>query len=102
VPDWLYGRPIEVRTNDQVYLHYVNRLYQEIGKQLQGLMFRDGGPIIGVQIENEYQHSAAPWAFTYVGAPKESTVGRRDLKITQDGVGINTLGNEFADVGRDH
>jgi hypothetical protein len=102
LPDWLYGRPIEVRTNDQVYLHYVNRLYQEIGKQLQGLMFRDGGPIIGVQIENEYQHSAAPWAFTYVGAPKESTVGRRDLKITQDGVGINTLGNEFADVGRDH
>jgi beta-galactosidase len=102
IPDWLYGRPIDVRSNDQAYLYYTNRLYQEIGKQLKGLMFKDGGPIIGVQIENEYQHSAAPWGFTYTDAPRESTVASRDRKITQDGVGINNVGNEFADVGRDH
>lgn len=101
-PDWLYGRPIEVRTNDPAYLFYANRFYQEIGKQLKGLMFKDGGPIIGTQIENEYQHSAAPWGFGYMDAPRERTVGRRDVKITQDGVGINTEGNEFANVGRDH
>jgi beta-galactosidase len=102
LPDWLYGRPIDVRSNDQVYLYYVNRLYQEIGKQLKGLMFKDNGPIIGVQLENEYQHSTAPWGFTYQDAPKERTVAGRDKKIIQDGVGINNLGNEFADVGRDH
>lgn len=102
LPDWLYGRPIDVRSNDQVYLFYTNRLYQEIGKQLKGLMFKDGGPIIGVQLENEYQHSTAPWGFTYQDAPKERTVAGRDKKIIQDGVGINTMGNEFADVGRDH
>ena len=102
LPDWLYGRPIDVRSNDQVYLYYVNRLYQEIGKQLKGLMFKDNGPVIGVQLENEYQHSTAPWAFTYEDAPKERTVAGRDKKIIQDGVGINTLGNEFADLGRDH
>jgi hypothetical protein len=102
LPDWLYGRPIEVRTNDPAYLFYVNRLYKEIGQQLQGLMFKDGGPIIGVQIENEYQHSAAAWGLGYMDAPRERTVGRRDNKITQDGVGINNEGNEFADVGRDH
>lgn len=102
LPDWLYGRPIDVRSNDQVYLFYTNRLYQEIGKQLKGLMFKDNGPIIGVQLENEYQHSTAPWGFTYQDAPKERTVAGRDKKIIQDGVGINNLGNEFADVGRDH
>ena len=102
LPDWLYGRPIDVRSNDQVYLYYVNRLYQEIGKQLKGFMFKDNGPIIGVQLENEYQHSTAPWGFTYQDAPKERTVAGRDNKIIQDGVGINNLGNEFADVGRDH
>lgn len=102
LPDWLYGRPIDVRSNDQVYLYYVNRLYQEIGKQLKGLMFKDNGPIIAVQLENEYQHSTAPWGFTYQDAPKERTVAGRDKKIIQDGVGINNLGNEFADVGRDH
>jgi beta-galactosidase len=102
LPDWLYGRPIDVRSNDQPYLFYTNRLYQEIGNQLKGLMFKDGGPIIGVQLENEYQHSTAPWGFTYQDAPKERTVAGRDRKIIQDGVGINTLGNEFADVGKDH
>ena len=102
LPDWLYGRPIDVRSNDPEYLFYVNRLYQEIGKQLNGLMFKDGGPVIGVQIENEYQHSAAPWGFTYQDAPRENTVARRDKDITQIGVGINQQGNEFANVGRDH
>jgi beta-galactosidase len=102
LPDWLYGRPIDVRSNDQTYLFYTNRLYQEIGQQLKGLMFKDGGPIIGVQLENEYQHSTAPWGFTYQDAPKERTVAGRDRKIIQDGVGINNLGNEFADEGRDH
>ncbi len=40
--------------------------------------------------------------FTYQDSPKERTVAGRDKKIIQDGVGINTLGNEFADVGKDH
>lgn len=102
LPDWLYGRPIDVRSNDKNYLFYANRLYQEIGKQLKGLMFKDGGPIIGVQLENEYQHSSGPWGFTYQDAPSERTVAGRDRKINQDGVGVNDQGNEFADVGRDH
>lgn len=102
LPDWLYGRPIEVRSNDPAYLFYVNRLYQEIGKQLKGLMFKDGGPILGIQLENEYQHSAAPWGFTYQDAPREITVASRDRNITQVGVGVNDVGNEFSDVGRDH
>mgnify|MGYP001191863433 FL=1 len=102
LPDWLYGRPIEVRSNDPAYLFYVDRLYRQIGQQLQGLLFKEGGPVIGIQIENEYQHSAAPWAFTYEGAPRENTVARRDVDITKIGVGINEFGNEFAGLGRDH
>lgn len=102
LPDWLYGRPIEVRTNDPSYLSYVNRLYKEIAAQLNGLNFKDGGPILGYQIENEYQHSAAPWAFGYMDAPRERTVGKRDNKIIQDGVGINLEGNEFEKAGSDH
>lgn len=102
LPDWLYGRPIEVRTNDPAYLRYVSKFYTEIGTQLKGLMFKDGGPVVGIQIENEYQHSAAPWGFGYMDAPRERTVGRRDNKITQDGVGVNAEGNEYANVGSDH
>lgn len=102
LPDWLYGRPIEVRSNDPVYLSYANKLYQEIGGQLKGLMYNDGGPIIGVQIENELQHSAAAWGFTYLDAPREFTVARRDKEITHIGAGVNANGNQFAHDGKKH
>ncbi len=64
MPDWLHGRPFELRSNDEGYLHHVRRLYGEIGRQVQGLMFQDGGPVIGVQLENEYGHCGAPWEMT--------------------------------------
>lgn len=64
IPDWLFGRPFEIRSNDEGYLFYVDRLYREIEKQVRGLLFKDGGPIIGTQIENEYMHAGAPWEIT--------------------------------------
>jgi len=102
LPDWLYGRDFEVRSNDPTYLYFARKLYNEIGKQLQGLYFSDGGPVIGVQIENEYQHSAAPWAITYLGAEKEYTTALIDRKNTKAGVGVNADGNFFASYGQKH
>ena len=64
LPDWLYGKPFEVRTNHPEFLDYVRKLYAEIGRQVQGQFYRDGGPIIGVQLDNEYMHSSAPWEIT--------------------------------------
>jgi beta-galactosidase len=52
-PDWLTKLP-NLRTNDPVYLAHVTTLFTQIGLQLHGLMFKDGGPIIGAQLENEY------------------------------------------------
>jgi hypothetical protein len=52
-PDWVvYAMP--ARRNDPQYMGYVERLYGQIGKQLKGLLWKDGGPVIGVQLENEY------------------------------------------------
>ena len=53
-PDWLLKKTTHQRENDPVYLHYVDLYFAQIGKQVQGLLWRDGGPIIGVQLENEY------------------------------------------------
>ncbi len=64
LPDWLYGKPFEVRTTNEAFLAYVRRLYGKIGEQVQGLFFKDGGPVIGVQLDNEYMHSSAPWEMT--------------------------------------
>ena len=56
-PDWLteeFGS--RLRSNDPGYLKEVRRLYQKIGEQAAGEMAKDGGPIIGIQLENEYGH----------------------------------------------
>ncbi|MBO8436484.1 MAG: beta-galactosidase [Spirochaetes bacterium] len=63
-PDWLYGRPFDIRSNDPEYLRYTKRFYEEIAKQAEGLLFKDGGPVIGVQLENEYEHASCPWEMT--------------------------------------
>lgn len=64
LPDWLYGMPFEVRSNDEGYLFYVRRLFQQLHRQFDGLYYSQGGPIIAAQIENEYMHAGAPWEMT--------------------------------------
>jgi hypothetical protein len=53
IPDWMIQKA-PTRENDPVYLEAVGRFFNEIGKQVQDLFWKDGGPIIGIQIENEY------------------------------------------------
>lgn len=55
-PDWLLHKDFEVRTNDPAYLEVVRKFYTKIYEQVKGLLFKDNGPIIGLQIENEYGH----------------------------------------------
>lgn len=74
-PDWLYGKPFTVRTNDEGYLKYVKRLYGEIGTQIKGQLFREGGPVIGIQLENEFGHAGAPWEFTVGQAIDDTGAG---------------------------
>ncbi len=52
-PDWVVKLG-QTRTNNPAYLEKVKIFYGEIGRQLKGLFWQDGGPIAGVQIENEY------------------------------------------------
>ena len=73
LPDWLrkpFGIEDEnghmgwrdksaLRSNDPDYLAYVEKLYGAYGEQCRGLMAKDGGPIIGVQVENEYSKGGA-------------------------------------------
>ncbi|MEO6329939.1 MAG: beta-galactosidase [Ginsengibacter sp.] len=102
LPDWILGKPLMIRSNDPLYLSYVEKLYNEIGKQLKGFYFKDNGPVIGIQLENEYQHSAAPWGLTYPGQPLDFTAAERDISVTQQGVGISNETNPYAELGNDH
>ncbi|HPX25492.1 MAG TPA: beta-galactosidase [Treponemataceae bacterium] len=61
-PDWLLKKDFTVRTNDPEYFKTVKTFYDKIYEQAQGLLLKDtslfpsGGPVIGVQIENEFGH----------------------------------------------
>ena len=50
-PDWILK--YNTRTNDAEYLSKVERWFSEIYRQIKGLLYKDGGNIIGVQLENE-------------------------------------------------
>jgi hypothetical protein len=102
LPDWLYGRPFEVRSNDEGYLFYAKRLYHNIAEQMKGLYYKDGGTVIGIQLENELQHSAAPWSFSYQGQDKEMTVANYDAEITRIGVSMQDRRTAYAKLGSDH
>lgn len=53
LPDWLIEKTA-LRQNDPGYLQYVTRFFRQIGDQVKDLVWEKGGPIIGVQLENEY------------------------------------------------
>ena len=54
-PDWLVNKKLPLRTNDAAYLQYAERFIKQQAQQTSGLLFKEGGPIIGVQIENELE-----------------------------------------------
>jgi hypothetical protein len=52
-PDWILKKNWKLRSEDTNYLASTKILYSEIAKQLSGLLWKDGGPVIGIQFENE-------------------------------------------------
>ncbi len=58
LPDWLMEKPVKLRTNDPEYMAIAEKWYRRIFEEVRGLFYSDGGPIVGVQIENEFTHDA--------------------------------------------
>jgi hypothetical protein len=58
LPDWILKKGWRTRSNDTNYLNQAKILYTEIAKQLDGLFWKNGGPVIGIQFENEYKGPA--------------------------------------------
>lgn len=70
IPDWIVDK-MPTRSNDAEYLGHVERLYAEIGAQLKGLLWKDGGPVIGVQLENEYNQRGPGRGEEHIAALKQ-------------------------------
>ena len=68
IPDWAFAltsppdstgkaAPVRLRSTNAVFMHYVERLYRQIFTQVQGLQWKDGGPVVAAQFDNEYRGS---------------------------------------------
>ena len=75
-PDWLVeelgdnGFGTVARTDSEPYLSYVRNFWQRLSEETKGQMYKDGGAVIGIQLENEYCH---------VGGPKDKSEGERHI-----------------------
>ena len=57
IPDWMFAAGCKLRSTDPRFLSYAEKLYRQIFTQVQGLQWKDGGPIVACQFDNEYRGS---------------------------------------------
>ena len=55
IPDWLFAKGCRLREANSVFLGFAEKLYRQIFTQVQGLQWKDGGPVIAAQFDNEYR-----------------------------------------------
>ena len=53
-PDWLMETGWRLRSDDPGYLGAVERFWSSLFGQVESDLLKNGGPVIGIQIENEY------------------------------------------------
>src|SRR5664279_5496105 len=72
LPDWLMKRlpANEMRTNTAAFMDPVRKYYGQVAQQVKGLLWKDGGPILGIQIENEYSDRSEHGGEGYILALK--------------------------------
>lgn len=58
LPDWVVAhKDWKLRSTDTNFMAAVKILYAQIAEQLKGELWKDGGPVIGIQVDNEFRGS---------------------------------------------
>jgi hypothetical protein len=70
IPDWVVNA-MPTRSSDPQYMVHVERLYSQIGQQLKGQLWKDGGRVIGIQLENEYNIDGPGKGIAHIAALKK-------------------------------
>lgn len=55
IPDWMFSKGCKMRSEQPAFLGYVEKLYRQIYSQIAGLQWKDGGPLMACQFDNEYR-----------------------------------------------
>lgn len=54
LPDWVYTKGCDIRTEDPKFMEIATQWYRNVFAQMQGLQWKDGGPVLACQFDNEY------------------------------------------------
>jgi beta-galactosidase len=73
-PDWL-GKVCKSRSMDPAYFQQVQRWYTAVAEQVKGFYHKDGGPIIGIQFDNEFGHVGGRGGEPYILKCKQIALG---------------------------
>lgn len=58
LPDWIVqDKRFQTRSNDPLYLEYTRKWYRAIYTEVGDLLYKNGGPIMAIQLENEFVKS---------------------------------------------
>ncbi|KAH7952780.1 hypothetical protein HPB49_001069 [Dermacentor silvarum] len=106
LPYWLLStnRSIGLRTSDPRYIGYVHRYFSKLLPLIQPLLYVNGGPVIAVQVENEYgSYAACDYVYTaYLRDMMRRYLGDDVILYTTDGDADGSdVGEAFA-VQRRH
>ena len=56
IPDWVFDKGCKTRDVNDTFMKLTEALYRQIFTQVQGLQWKDGGPVVAVQFDNEQRN----------------------------------------------
>ncbi len=70
-PDWLQNAGIPLRCDDPAYMAHVRSFWQALYRQAADHLYDAGGPIIGIQVENEFGHCGGSGTNEHINSLKD-------------------------------
>lgn len=67
-PEWLMCKEHPIRCSDARYLALVHRFWSALYQQTKESLYMQGGPVIGIQIENEFGHCGGEGGDEHINA----------------------------------
>lgn len=93
LPSWLTGRVSALRTSDPEFLQAVTNWYDQLMPRIAPLQASHGGPIVAVQLENEYGSFGSDRAYLEFLRDDLRRRGIVELVTTADGITGDMLHN---------
>ncbi|MER6157091.1 glycoside hydrolase family 35 protein [Streptomyces sp. NPDC001868] len=85
LPSWLTARDLAIRSSDPAFTTPVGRWFDDLVPRIAALQASEGGPVVAVQIENEFGSYGDDHAYLRWNRRALAERGIRELLFTADG-----------------